>query len=121
MYIKNIKQGSSFWRAERKYSNFDPLPDADNAAVGSCITVLQRLPHRRSFSFEKGKLFHSCGESEGSASDFVFSDGKPCCGVRGHRKCRPIFTGACLFDGVPFHVEMSLYTDISDISKENEL
>ena len=22
-------------QAERKYSNFDPLPDADNAAVGS--------------------------------------------------------------------------------------
>ena len=28
-------QGSLYRQAERKYSNFDPLPDADNAAVGS--------------------------------------------------------------------------------------
>jgi len=36
------KQGSLLKQAERKFIYFDPLPDADNAAVGSHIHVFFR-------------------------------------------------------------------------------
>ena len=40
-------------QAERKYSNFDPLPDADNAAVGShqAMVFYRRCRKRRLLFF----------------------------------------------------------------------
>lgn len=55
-------QGSLFWQAERKYSNFDPLPDADNAVVGSRLIFLQEFSHRRAPVFVYSPRMQMRGE-----------------------------------------------------------
>ena len=93
-------QGSLYRQAERKYSNFDPLPDADNAAVGSQYPdFLQEGP--------QGTLLFFCGPAEGERpGPRVCSDGKPCSGVRGSQQAptelpQPLAPGprACLCAG----------------------
>jgi hypothetical protein len=40
LWYDKKKSGELVQQAERKSSNFDPLPDADNAAVGSHSLIL---------------------------------------------------------------------------------
>jgi len=40
LWYDKKKSGELVQQAERKSSNFDPLPDADNAAVGSHNLIL---------------------------------------------------------------------------------
>ena len=74
---------------------FDREPDLDNANVGTPdkrISGITQFIKRVTKSvalfsfFEKGGLLHLCGRLRGSALSFVFSDGKPCSGVRGYQK-----------------------------------
>ena len=58
-----INTGELVLQAERKYPNFDPLPDADNAAVGSHYTrIFYRRPPKDVSCFyftteEQGSLY----------------------------------------------------------------
>ena len=62
-----------YWQAERKSSNFDPLPDVDNAAVGNAFA-----PFTGGFHIRDPPVF-SCllRKEETRFTDMVRTEGEP--------------------------------------------